>query len=227
MRNRYKYVIVIIVFVIISVIIIRFPSAYFALYDKNSTKKYQTHQVSLSNVYDNYHLSNDQKIKIMMTAEGKGFSLKEEVSKRKYNETLDEISKELEKLDVNLFKLFEEELRSDYDELLYADFNRIYISSDSSNSLILRNINYENDNYFVSVTMDIYDNTILEFMVNTRLDYSLQYNNEIQIYDNFKKYLDISYDKAIFTFISESEFYFGFDYELYNMNDIKSDKEFN
>lgn len=216
MKNKYKYVLVITIFVIVSIIIIRFPSFYFDVYDKNSTNKYQIDKINLSNNNDSYHLSNNEKIGIMMNSEGKYFSMKEEVNRKKYDQTLDAIHKELEKLDADLLKLFDEELRLDYNAIAYANFDRIYLSSDSSNSLILRNIDYENDDYYISITMDIYDDTILRFYVYTRLDDSLQFDDDIKIYENFKNYLDISYDVEAFTFVSGSELYLGLDCPPFN-----------
>lgn len=224
MKNKYKYVLTITIFVIISILIIIFPSFYFDLYDKNSTNKYLVDEIKLTNIYDNYHLSNNEKIEIMMKSDGKYFSMKEEVNRKKYDQTLEAVHKELEKLDANLLKFFDENLRLDYNTIAYADFNRVYLSSDSSNSLILRNIKYENTYYYISITMDIYDDTILRFYVYTIFDDTLQFDDDIKIYENFKKYLDISYDVEAFTFVSGSELYLGLDCPPFNRDINEGEK---
>lgn len=208
MKSRFKYILVIFSFILISIIVIKFPRYYFYLYDKKSNRKYELNKINLGDTYSNYSLSNDEKLEIIINSYEKYIPFYEEVTKEKYDKILNSIIIELKKIDNDLGELFEKNFNIKYDDLYFIDINRLYFNLDNSDSVVLRNINYGNDNIDVFVIMDIYDNTILGIRIYDKNLIDMGNKEEIDI--EFAKYLKVDFDKYdIFSYIYENEVYFG------------------
>lgn len=197
MINKFKYIFVFLIFIVISFLIINFPKTYFYFHDKNVLNHVSIKQLNLENIYDNYNLTNDEKLEILFSANLTHFLMVEEATREKYEQNIDVIKEEINKISPNLANVFEEYFIFNYDFLTVFNIEKYYLSSNDYRGLTLKYIYYSNDVFGIDLVMDAYDNTIFSLSVNNIgiKEYPLNIADYLEnTADNFRKYLNINRD---------------------------------
>lgn len=189
MNSIKKYIIVLGVFTLVTVIALMIPSIYFHEMDNLIINNVSKDEINLGNIYDNYNLSNLEKIKIMMTDPIQLLG-HDTPSEENYTNVIDNLGKELKKIDYTLYKNIYEKINTNYNKLRNFNIETNFLSSkDLDKSIVLRNISIEADSYGLYCLIDVYDNTLLSFtyISNETLFKDLSFD----LRENFAKYLEI------------------------------------
>ncbi len=206
MINKLKYIFVFIIFLLISFLIINFPKIYFNLYDKKMLNTISKKELNLENIYDNYNLTNDEKIDILFSDNYSSLPMLEVPTRENYEQNINSIKDELAKINPALANIYEENFMFDYEHLSMIDITKNYLNGDNYKGLTIKNVSYSNDVFQVYVLMDAYDNTIFSLSVyNTgikqhKLDFATSFKN---IDNDFREYLNIN---TKFKYIIEASF---------------------
>lgn len=229
MINKFKYIFVFLIFILISFLIINFPKTYFYFHDQNMLNHVSTNQLNLENIYDNYNLTNAEKLEILSSVDLTSFLMIEEPTREKYEQNIAAIKEEIKKINPYLNTVFEEYFILNYDSLTVFNIERYYLSSDDYRGLTLKSIYYSDDIFGINLIMDAYDNTIFGFsIINTGMKlYQLEIDDSLANIDaDFKKYLNIDKDlDHIIQSNLDNECYYGceiitfsIDYSDYNVD---------
>ncbi len=234
MINKFKYIFVFLIFILISFLIINFPKTYFYFHDQKMLNNVSTNKLNLENIYDNYNLTNNEKLEILSSIDLTNFLMVDEPTREKYEQNITTIKDEMAKINPYLANFFEEYFLFDYNNLTAFSIEKYYLSSSDYRGLTLKNIYYSNDIFDIELIMDAYDSTIFSLSINNIgiQKYSLKPNDSLtNIGDDFRKYLNI--DKN-FNYIINYEFYdscyygcnilsFSIDYD--NLREVKDEEK--
>lgn len=197
MTNKIKYILVFLIFILISFIIITFPKIYFHFHDQNMLNHVNIKQLNLENIYDNYNLTNDEKLNILLSGYANNFLMLEYPTRESYEYNITNVKDEIGKINKSLSSIFDEYFLFNYDDLTSFNIEKIYLSSNDYRGLTLTNIFYSNDAFEINVVMDAYDNTIFGLSIaNTGLkNYPLNIDISLENLEfDFKKYLNVNRD---------------------------------
>lgn len=193
MKGKIKYFVVIFTLIFSVYVVIKLPSVYFKIQDSKIINRIEVNKINFDNIYDNYNLSNEDKFKILVKNDFSSsyFVLYENFTKEKYEELLSNISVELTKIDEKIGELFTSNLMFPYESLTEKYLEKNYITADGV-STTFRHIFYSNDEFFVEVLMDVYDNTIFSFQIRSKNKYIPFNISENEFKEKYKKYLNIN-----------------------------------
>lgn len=206
MVNKLKYIFVFFIFLLISFFIIKFPKTYFSFNDQRMLNNISKKSLNLENIYDNYNLTNDEKIDILFSDNYNNLTMLEVPTRENYEHNINNVKDELEKINPSLAVMFKENFMFNYENLNDINITKNYLSGDNYKGLTIKNISYSDGVFYVVVLMDAYDNTIFSFSIyNSGLkNYILNFDETFEnIDDDFIKYLNVN---KKFKYIVETSF---------------------
>lgn len=206
MVNKLKYIFVFFIFLLISFFIIKFPKTYFSFNDQRMLNNISKKSLNLENIYDNYNLTNDEKIDILFSDNYNNLTMLEVPTRENYEHNINNVKDELEKINPSLAAMFKENFMFEYENLNDINITKNYLSGDNYKGLTIKNISYSDAVFYVVVLMDAYDNTIFSFSVyNSGVkNYILNFDASFEtIDDDFRKYLNVN---KKFKYIVETSF---------------------
>lgn len=200
MKNKLYTFIIVFMLVVLIFLVLQGPNLYFQFYDKKSTQKYKIQELNLTNIYDNYHLSNKQKLDILLSEKKEEILLEEKLLAEDYKVILEDVVTELYKIDENFGHLLQSYLLSSYEDNndgIQEVFSvRSYISCNHYDALTIRTLYYGTSKVEIMVSMDIYDNTILNFIMHelNLLDHHslIEKQDSLDLQEKVLDYLDIT-----------------------------------
>lgn len=222
MKNK-KYAVVLIIFIVLTLAIIKVPSIYFASFDNKILERTDKQKINFNNIYDNYNLNNLEKIKIIAHG-NQTFSHPEYASKEKFTELTNIIYDELNKINSNIGALYKRDL-TNYNRI--SDFfveKVVSSSSDFENVVNLRVVNYIIYEHFqVYAVIDAYDNTIITFSITALYGKFLNFElDDDTLIADFSSYLGVD-SKYVEVYIRNYGDYQDMNLELSVLYDLEKE----
>ncbi len=192
MKNKLKYINIYILLIVFVVLIIEIPKLYFLVIDTKTKDDYKINSLNLTNLYENDNLSNEKKIKLLKDSNVKEITFVEKIDEEDYLELIEKVKEELQKIDEDSLKEFEELFNLDFKDI---DINvtRRYISNDNYDSFSLKQINFFAPNMDVNILIDASNYTIFGLNATYYFDLEFDINKyDVEITDKYIKYLKIN-----------------------------------
>lgn len=191
MNRIKKYIIILGIFSLVTIMALMIPGIYFKHMDIMIINNVNKNEINLSNIYDNYNLSNLEKIEIM-TNDPIQLLGHDTPSDENYTKVVDTLEKELKKIDKTLYENIFDMINTNYNNVRDFYIETMFLSSeDLDKSLVIRNISIETDTYSLYCYIDVYDNTLLSFSIIASDPFFASVAFDHSIRDEFAQYLKI------------------------------------
>lgn len=181
MKNKFKYIISIILLILFTIFIILFPKIYFKKYDDNKNN----FEIDLLN-FTNNSLSNDEIIRLLNNRQ---FHISLNISEEKYLDIMQNIKLELKKINPDCYQVFLNQFDFNY-EKINIDTNIIYLNNSKMESTMLIELSCFQPYYKKGFTALIDENSHTLFYFGV---YGFNnYGPMVDITDDYIKYLGVS-----------------------------------